>query len=62
MSAALAKSRGPLCLLMVAMASVLAVGVSDSRFLYVVWGLGLARLGFETWSTGRKAHDEPAPM
>ena len=53
--------RGPIWLLILGTVGVLALGSADAPFLDVMWGLGLAWLGFAIWSGARKAKAITAP-
>lgn len=52
--------RGPVWLLIAGTVGVLVLGFADAPFLDVLWGLGLAWLGYEVWSGTREASAVPA--
>ncbi|MGA9596120.1 MAG: hypothetical protein WBV06_08190 [Acidimicrobiia bacterium] len=54
--------RGPVWLLILGTIVVLVLGAADAPFLDVLWGLGLAWLGYGIWSGARETSDVTAGL
>jgi len=54
--------RGPVWLLMAGVVIILVLGAADAPFIDVVWGLGLAWLGYSLWSGVWQTRDVAAEV